>query len=83
VAVGVETCEERGKEQRVGESWVPSAAGGPRRELARLRAPALRYPLSVDDAACLADLRATFAHVYQREIGDRPTGVLGVGCKVP
>ncbi len=48
---------------------------------ARLRASEADRPLPDEDARCLADLKATYAHVYQRDLDGRPTGVLGVGCR--
>lgn len=50
---------------------------------ARLRAKAADQPLSPEDRACLADVDATYAKIFRRDLDGRPTGVLGVGCKVP
>jgi hypothetical protein len=48
---------------------------------ARLRAKDQDLPISDEDSRCLADVDATYARVFRREIGGRPTGVLGVGCR--
>jgi hypothetical protein len=48
---------------------------------ARLRANEADRPIPDEDARCLADVKATYAHVYQRDLDDRPTGLLGVGCR--
>jgi hypothetical protein len=48
---------------------------------ARLRAKDADRPISDEDARCIADVKATYAHVYQRDLDGRPTGVLGVGCR--
>ena len=48
---------------------------------ARLRRGEGDRPLPDEDRACIAQVEATFAHVFRREIDGRPTGVLGVGCR--
>jgi hypothetical protein len=40
-------------------------------------------PLAPKTAACIAALRETYQRVFERAIDGYPTGLLGVGCRVP